>query len=153
MDGDFTLDKPGFYTPQVVEENDFINERLENTDYGIYYSVKFENDAETYMWQAKTAPVKGEKYYGHIEKTKNGKSLRFKKDKLPEGENTHSGSPAPKSYSDNSKNITLGLVWKTIAGIRGLPEPGDQADFAKFYQMVNEHYSELILMQEKSSEG
>ena len=148
-EGDFTLNKSGWYTALKVAENDFLNDKLENEDYGIYYSVRFEGDAETYLWQAKTAPVVGEKYYGHIENSKSGKSLRFKKDKLPEGEDSPAeASPSQKpSYQDNSKNITLGLVWKTIAGIRGLPE--DDADFAKFYEIVNAHFTELILMQEK----
>lgn len=80
-EGTFELGKQGYYTPVSVAENDFLNEKLENTDYGIYYSVRFSGDAETYLWQSKTAPVPHERYWGHIEKSKSGKSLRFKKDK------------------------------------------------------------------------
>lgn len=79
--GAFELNKMGWYTAQNVVENEFLNQRLESDQYGIYYSVKFTGDAETYLWQAKTAPVEGEKYWGHIEESKSGKSLRFKKDK------------------------------------------------------------------------
>lgn len=148
MEGNFELGVPGYYTTQNVSENDFLNEKLETDQYGIYYSVKFEGDVETYLWQAKTAPVEGEKYWGHVEKSKTGKSMRFKKDKLEDGTSSKPSSGG-REYKDNSKNITLGLVWKVIAGIRGLPEPGDMEDFAKFYEMVNAHYTELILMQEK----
>lgn len=145
MEGDFTEHKPGMYTVQNVEENEFLNEQLENTNYGIYYSVKFQGAAETYLIQAKTAPVEGEKLYGHIEKSKSGKSWRFKKDKQD-----GVAPQAQPNYQNNSKNITLGLVWKTIAGIRGLPE--NDEEFAKFYEIVDAHYNELILMQEKANE-
>lgn len=88
----FELGKPGYYTVQNVQENEFLNAKLESDQYGIYYSVKFEGDAETFLWQAKTAPVAGEKYYGHIEQSKSGKSLRFKKDKLEEDKASQAGS-------------------------------------------------------------
>lgn len=81
QEGSFKFNEPGWYTAQNVEENDFLNAKLENDQYGIYYSVKFTGDAETFLWQAKTAPVEGEKYWGHIEQSKSGKSLRFRKDK------------------------------------------------------------------------
>lgn len=88
----FELGKPDWYVAQNVQENEFLNARLESDQYGIYYSVKFEDDAETYLWQTKTAPVEGEKYYGHIEQSKSGKSLRFKKDKVEEAKPPHTGS-------------------------------------------------------------
>lgn len=144
-EGNFELDVKGWYTPQNVEENEFINNNLDNTDYGIYYSVKFAGDAETYLWQAKTAPVPGEKYYGHIEKTKNGKSLRFKKDKTEDEASPKGASQAP--YKNNSNAITLGMVWKTVAGIRGLPE--NDSDFEKFFEIVKDHTDELVKISEK----
>lgn len=144
----FELNKPDWYEVQASQENTFLNDKLESEQYGIYYSVQFAGDAETYLWQAKTAPVMGDKYYGHIEESKSGKSMRFKKDKIPDDE-SRSTNPS-QSYQNNSKNITLGLVWKVIAGINGLPENDEQ--FAKFYEIVNAHYTELILMQEKTKE-
>ncbi len=84
-EGNFELGVPGWYTPELIEGNDWLNKRLENTDYGLYYTVKFAGDANTHLWQAKTAPEEGKKYYGHIEMAKSGKSTRFKKDKEPEG--------------------------------------------------------------------
>ena len=151
-DGTFELNKPGWYKALNVAPNDFLNEKLESDQYGIYYSVRFEGDADTYLWQAKSAPVEGEKYYGHIEESKSGKSMRFKKDKLPEGEESPAGaSPTQKPYQDNSKNITLGLVWKVLIGIQGVPT--DDEEFAKFYETVNAHVTEIILMGEKLKEG
>jgi hypothetical protein len=88
----FKLGEPDWYTVQNAEENDFLNQRLESVQYGIYYSVKFEGDAETFLWQTKSAPVEGEKYYGHIEQSKSGKSLRFKKDKVEEAKTAQGGS-------------------------------------------------------------
>lgn len=80
-EGDFTLNKPGWYEPHTVQPNDFLNQRLESDQYGIYYTVGFVGDAGTYLWQAKIAPVVGEKVWGHVEESKSGKSMRFKKDK------------------------------------------------------------------------
>jgi len=82
--GDFQLNVPGWYVPQSVQENEFLNSKLESDKYGIFYSVKFEGDADTFLWQAKTAPVEGQKYYGHLETTKSGKSTKFKREKPPE---------------------------------------------------------------------
>lgn len=146
----FELGKSNWYTVLNVAENDFLNEKLENEDYGIYYSVQFEGDAETFLWQAKTAPKMGEKYYGHVEQSKSGKSMRFKKDKVPENEPAPPGaSPNQTSYKNNDA-ITLSMVWKTVAGIRGLPE--NDEDMAKFFEIVGAHTSELLKMSEKLNE-
>lgn len=143
-EGNFELGKPGYYTPVSVAENDFLNEKLENTDYGIYYSVRFSGDAETYLWQSKTEPVPHERYWGHIEKSKSGKSLRFKKDK----EESESSSGSKAAYQPkNNDTITLSMVWKTVAGIRGLPE--NDEEFAKFFEIVDSHFKELVMMGEK----
>lgn len=83
----FELNVSDHYTVQNVAENEWLNQKLTTTQYGIYYNVQFEGDAETYFLQAKTAPVVGDKLYGHIEQSKTGKSLRFKKDKLEEPQN------------------------------------------------------------------
>lgn len=81
MDGTFELGKLGWYTPKIVQPNDFLNAKLENDTYGIWYTVQFHGDANTHLWQAKTAPVAGERVYGHIEKTASGKSTKFKRAK------------------------------------------------------------------------
>lgn len=141
----FELNKPDFYTPKIVTENEYLNEKLTSDQYGIYYSVQFEGDAETYLWQAKTAPVVGEQVWGHLEKSGTGKSIRFKKDKT-DGSPAQSGS-SPQQYQNTSNNITLGLVYKTVANIRGLPE--NVEDKSIFWEMVKEHTEELISIGEK----
>lgn len=140
MDGDFELNKPGWYTPKIADPNEFLNEKLTTDQYGIYYSVQFEGDADTYLWQTKTEPAIGETVYGHIEKSASGKSLRFKKDKLdsPSGNN-----PQPQNQN-TSNNITLGLVYKTIANIRGIPE--NDADASIFWEIIKSHVEELIMI-------
>lgn len=144
---DFELNKPQEYIVQNVEENDFINSNNSTADqakYGLTYSVKFEGDAETFLWTTKTPPESGKTYFGHIQKT-SGKMLRFK---LDEREGTQSSSSSSKPpYQDQSKNITLGLVWKVLIGIQGVPE--NPEEFAKFYETVGAHVTELILMSEK----
>jgi len=149
MDGTFELNKPGNYTVELFEENSFINDKNSPADlakFGKTYSVKFQNDAETYLWTTKTKPIEDKAYYGHIQET-SGKSLRFKLDKLPDG-NFSTGPAMDKStYKDHSKDITLGMVWKTVAGIRGLPEDDEQ--FAKFFEIVDSHLQELLRMSDK----
>jgi len=153
----FELDKLDWYEVQNAELNEFINDNLTTDEYGVYYSVKFVGDADTYLWQTKTEPVEGEKYWGMLQKAKSGKSVKFKWDKKnapTEGETD--GKPKDqgvtfKPYQDNSKNITLGLVWKVLIGIQGVPT--NDEEFAKFYETVNAHVTEIILMGEKLKEG
>ena len=77
----FELNKPDWYTPQNVAEI----EEFDKDDYGnTWYAAVFEGDAETYLWLAKNQPEEGKKYYGHIEKTKRWKTLRFWTQKGPE---------------------------------------------------------------------
>lgn len=117
MQGNFKLNTVGWYTAQNVVENDFLNQKLENDQYGIYYSVKFEGDAETYLWQAKTAPVEGEKYWGHIEESKSGKSLRFKKDKDAPS-TTPDGKPSQQAQEQTAHGdaITASMCVKLAFG-------------------------------------
>ena len=149
----FELDKLDWYEVQNAELNEFINDNLTTDEYGVYYSVKFVGDADTYLWQTKTEPVEGEKYWGMLQKAKSGKSVKFKWDKKNAPESTDSSTPAASkpAYQDNSKNITLGLVWKVLIGIQGVPT--DDEEFAKFYETVNAHVTEIILMGEKLKEG
>lgn len=86
----FNIGEVGVYMPQNVQENDWLNEKLENDLYGIYYSVQFEGDADTYLIQAKKAPIVGQAEYGMIEMSKSGKSKRFKRVKR-EGSGTSAG--------------------------------------------------------------
>lgn len=113
MEGDFTLNKTGWYTVQTVAPNDFINDNLQSRDYGIYYSVVFVGDAETFLWQTKTEPVQGEKYWGHLEKAKSGKSVKFKKDKDAPS-HTPDGKPSAQTKQENEKGdaITRSMVVK-----------------------------------------
>ena len=101
------------------------------------------------MWQTKTEPKEKEKYWGWIEKTKSGKAVKFKWDKQNAPANTPDGKPstATREYTSKGKDITLGMVWKVVAGIRGLPEDDDE--FAKFFEIVQAHLEELLNISEK----
>ena len=152
MEGNFELDKKGWYTVQFCIDNKFLNDKLESDQYGLWYSIQFAGDAETYLWQTKTPPKEGEKYWGWLEKTKSGKSVKFRWDKQNAPANTPDGKPstATREYTSKGKDITLGMVWKVIAGIRGLPEDDEQ--FAKFFEEVQSHLNELLDISEKLNE-
>ena len=146
MEGDFELSKSGWYeTQNVAEIEGFDQDEHGNT----WYNVKFQANAETIMWLAKTKPEENKKFYGHIEKTSSGKRLRFKRDPEPEDgiKPDNAARPTKPEYKDHSKDITLGMVWKTVAQIRGLPE--NDVDFSTFFEIVKSHLEELILMSEK----
>lgn len=83
-------------------------------------------------------PKVGETYEGNMYE---GNKFYAFGDKAP----AKSGGDKP-VWKDNSKEITLGMVWKTVAGIRGLPE--DPEDFAKFFEIVKDHTDELLRMSE-----
>lgn len=81
QEGDFTPNKPGLYTVLIAQEI----EGFEPDQYGnIWYNVRFTGDANTFMWLTKGKPDSQKQYYGHLEPTKSGKRLRFKRDKEPE---------------------------------------------------------------------
>lgn len=108
MDSDFTLGKMGWFKVELVEPNDFLNQKLESDKFGLYYSVKFEGDATMHLWQAKTAPIASEIVYGHLEKTTSGKSTRFhkaKKDDIPPSNES--------TVTTNMKAEPLGKVGQT----------------------------------------
>lgn len=135
MEGDFELNKPGYYTVKIVK----VIEDFDPDEHGnVWYNVQFHGDANTYMWLAKNQPEAEKKYYGHLEKTSSGKRIRFKSDKAPEG-SSYTTAPAQNNYG-----ATLGLVYKTVANIKGLPE--NAADSSTFWEMVKEHTEELILI-------
>ena len=88
-------------------------------------------------------PEEGDEIYGEITETEFGKKFKS----VQKSEGTSAKVSDKPTYKDNSKNITLGLVWKILIGIQGVPEDDEQ--FAKFYETVNAHVTELILMGEK----
>jgi len=90
----FELNKANWYTVELCQENDFLNSMLETKDYGIWYSVKFEGDANSFLWQTKTEPQEDKKYWGWLEKTKSGKSIKFHWDKQNEPSSETSTSPS-----------------------------------------------------------
>lgn len=90
-------------------------------------------------------PEDGDELYGEIQETEFGK--KFKSIQRPQG--TQGKSQPKAAYKDHSKDITLGMVWKVLIGIQGVPENDDQ--FAKFFETVDAHVTELIMMGEKLS--
>lgn len=140
---DFELNKPGFYEVQNVSEiEDFDPDQYGN----VWYNVKFVGDAGTHMWLAKNPPEEGKSVYGHFEKTKSGKRLRFKTDKEPEDVKRPSNAK-PAFVPKNEMQVTLNMVWKNLVSILGVPD--NDEDKAKFWEIVDEHTTELILMGEK----
>lgn len=127
---DFELNKLGWFTVQNVEPNAFLNDKLDNDTYGIWYSVKFAGDANTHLWQAKTAPVEGEKYYGHIEKTKSGKATKFrraKKDDTPHEAGSPKSTPTSKYHPKDdhtqesiARSVALKAAVDIIASGKGV---------------------------------
>jgi hypothetical protein len=117
----FELNKPDWYeVKDIAEIEDFDKDQYGNT----WYNVVFHGDADTFMWLAKNEPEPGRKYYGHLELTKSGKGTRFKTDPKPEdgatiqkGQQSSYEKPA---WKDNSKDITLGLVYKTFVQAEGM---------------------------------
>lgn len=97
----FELNWVGEYIPQNVGLNNFLNDKLTEDTYGLYYSVQFQGDAETYLLQAKKAPVEGQPEWGMIEMSKSGKSKRFKRVKREDaiGHSTSPGSAPGGSQS------------------------------------------------------
>ncbi len=100
-ENNFELNEKAYFTPILIEEI----EGFDQDDYGnTWFNVVFEGNAETCMWLAKNKPELEKKYYGHLEKTKSGKKLRFKTDLVPKD-----STPA---YKDNSDAITASMCVK-----------------------------------------
>jgi hypothetical protein len=140
--GSFDSTPDWYELKNIAEIEDFDPDQYGN----IWFNAVFVGDAATHMWLAKEKPEEGKSYYGHFDATKSGKRLRFRRDTEPEDEQRPATAPAPKSNTNNPA-ITLGLVWKTLIGIMGVPEDDEQ--FARFYELVDAHASELLLMGEK----
>lgn len=146
-EGTFELGEAGFYTVDTVEENSWLNDKLDTKEYGIWYSVKFEGDAQKFGWQAKNAPVAKQKYWGWLEKTKSGKMVKFKNDSKNAPSATPSdasgGSTAPVSretdWDDRNASIRAQFAIKTAVAYCGSDSPiNDVEEAAKtFFAMVD----------------
>lgn len=141
----FALNKTGWFTVEIVEPNDFLNDKLENDMYGIYYTVKFEGDASTHLWQAKKAPEVGEKVYGHIEMAKSGKSTKFKrakKEEIPQEEQTTlaptGANPRPADDYWNDKDASIRAQW--AIGQAKDWALGNDMDFDEIEVVANEFF-------------
>src|SRR5258708_5123500 len=119
--GTFVIGEIGEYTPKLVTENDFLNARLDSDTYGIYYSVLFEGDADTYLLQAKKAPEEGVIEYGSIEKSKSGKSMRFKRAKREDAPTSGGKAVADYEPSTNTR-WAIGMAYRAFIQVTGTPE-------------------------------
>lgn len=129
---------PAYYTTQNVAEI----EDFDKDDYGnTWYNVKFQGNAETFMWLAKEAPHEDKKYYGHFEKTKSGKRMRFKRDKEPEDGQKSAGSYKPK----DEKQVTKNMAWKNLLQYYDVPtlNPGTK-QWEQFWGAVDMHTDMLL---------
>lgn len=142
MEGNFKEGEVGYYTVKLFELiEDFDPDQYNNR----WYNVLFEGDAETFMWLKKEVPVEGQKYYGHLEKTKSGKRLRFKTDKLPEG--TKAPVTGGKSVADYEPSTNtrwaIGMAYRAFIQVTGSPE-GSSGEFP--FGEVKQHATELLRM-------
>lgn len=142
MEGNFELMESGWYTPINVIANDFLNNKLESEQYGLYYSVRFEGSADTYLWQAKSKPEEGVKVWGHIEESKSGKSMRFKKDKEAESSSNLGSTNNDKAYLKDLSDYPVrifngGLNYAKDLGLN-LLEASDRRVYLEFVQAVCE---------------
>lgn len=149
MEGDFQEGKPGYYEVKNFEEIDgFDPDQFGN----IWYNVIFQGNAETFMWLKKDPPVEGQKYYGHLEKTRSGKRLRFKTDKAPEQAHTH--NTAPKSMTDyepgTNARWAIGLAYRAHLQVTGTPDDA-QGEFP--FDAVKQHASALVSMYDEIKGG
>lgn len=146
--GTFKLGEVGEYTPQAVMPNDFLNERLESKDYGIYYSVQFEGDADTFLLQAKKPPVVGEVEYGMIEMAKSGKSKRFKRVKREDSVgHSKSSEASDKPFKKDPSLVPVQLYNGSLnyAKEAGLNLITDKEDRRLYLEYIMEVTEELLL--------
>lgn len=111
----FELDKKHWYTVDTVEENAFLNQKPTDDLYGIWYSVKFEGDAQKYLWQTKTPPSPNTKYWGMLQKTTSGKSVKFKWDKLNTPSDESTGPVGAVKHIDNQESINRAVALRHAA--------------------------------------
>jgi len=143
MEGNFQEGAPGYYEVKNVAEI----EGFDPDQYGnIWYNVIFQGDAETFMWLKKDPPVEGQKYYGHLEKTRSGKRLRFKTDKVPEGapQQNNSSSKGSSEYEPGTNTRwAIALVYRAYVNVMGTPESGS-GEFP--YSAVKDGAVQLVKM-------
>lgn len=103
-----------FYTVTSVEDTKF-----EPSPNGSrFYNVGFEGQPGKYLWSTKTRPEVNSRAYGHIEPSKSGKSMLFKRDKeegAPYQQNSAASGFAKspkKSDDERSDDIRWGLCLK-----------------------------------------
>lgn len=153
MKATFKIGEVGEYMPTLVQENDFLNEKLENDMYGIYYSVRFEGDADTYLLQAKKAPQEGQLEYGMIELSKSGKSKRFKRVKREDSVNTT--QVVDKAFLKDMSNTPI-LIYNgslNYAKEAGLDLIGNNEDRLAYLEYVREVSEELMSWIDKIRSG
>lgn len=156
MDGTFELNKPGNYTVELFDENHFLNDKNSPQDlakFGKTYSVKMVGDAETYLWTTKTEPVEGKSYYGHIQET-SGKMLRFKVDKLADGNYSTGPEQAPQSTPEYEPSTNtrwaIALAYRAFVQVTGsVEDSGGEFPF----KAVELHASSLLKMFDKLKSG
>lgn len=153
----FEEGKPNWYKVKTAVENDWLNQKLDNFNYGKYYSVLFHGDAETYLWQTKEAPEVDKEYYGHMEPTKSGKGMRFKKDKVDStgpvpvtaNEKQASFVETPEKQNSINKAVALNNAVNLYASSGGLGiDILKKAD--EFYAWLS---NETVDEEEEESEG
>lgn len=88
-----------------------------------FYNVTLEGVKDRVLWSTKSRPEVNARVYGHIEPSKSGKSMIFKRDKeeVPQGNNSGayqfvSNKPTKKSDDERSDDIRWGLCVKEAAG-------------------------------------
>lgn len=88
-----------------------------------FYNVTLEGVKDRVLWSTKSRPEVNARVYGHIEPSKSGKSMIFKRDKeeAPQGNNSGayqfvSNKPTKKSDDERSDDIRWGLCVKEAAG-------------------------------------
>lgn len=147
----FDLNWVGEYIPKLVVENDFLNQKLENDTYGIYYSVLFEGDADTFLLQAKKAPVEGQPEWGVIEMSKSGKSKRFKRVKHEDGGSIRSSSQTgEKAFLKDMSNTPILMYNGSLnyAKESGLNLITDTEDRRVYLEYVKDITDEMLRMRD-----
>lgn len=155
--GQFELNWVGEYIPRLISENDFLNQKLEDDTYGIYYSVLFEGDADTYLMQAKKAPEEGVPEWGMIGMAKSGKSKRFKRVKKDDSGTQEGGPPASQEskvprgaaadkYLKDTSDVPRSLVIELLKyyDVQSLYNSPKYMDMIKLAQSLNDDIMSMI---------
>lgn len=139
------LNKPQWYEVQHVEEI----EGFDPDQYGnVWHNVKFRGVAETAMWLAKETP-EVKKYYGHLETTKTGKRIRFKRDQVPEDEERPDNAKKDKKQDAYLKDVSSTPIQiyngsLTYAKEAGLNIISDKEDRQLYLEYVKDITDEML---------